>query len=105
MTKSVPDGLESRGKLLEALDAQHQPEVRHRHVVPVDRVGAGHGAAVVVDLVGDDLVALHVPVGPPFGGAAAAEAEDVTVEVPGGLDVVDREGQVEGGRGGGGGQS
>ena len=65
----------------------------------VDRVGAGHGVEVVVDLVGDDLVAVDIPVGPTLGGAAAAEAEDLAVEVAGGIDVVNGEGEVKGGQG------
>ena len=38
MTKSVPTAWSRAASSSEALDAQHQPEVRHGHVVPVDRV-------------------------------------------------------------------
>ena len=63
----------------------------------INWIGAGNRNLVVVDLVGDDLVSLDVPVGPAFGGASAAEAEDVTVEPPCGLDVMDWQCQVKGG--------
>ena len=62
----------------------------------VDRVGARDVVGVPVDLVGDDLVPVDVPVGPAVVGPTAVEAEHLTVEVPGGLDVVDRDREMEG---------
>src|SRR3954466_10840342 len=57
---------EAVGEFMELVDLQDEPEVRHRHVVPVDRV-------VVDALVRywskmcDDLVSAEVPVDPGVG--------------------------------------
>ena len=96
ITKSVPTCRESVGELLEALDREHEPEVRHRHLVTVHRVGAGDRGALPSDFVGDDLVALDVPVGPSGVGAATREPEDVAVELPRDVDVVHGDREVEG---------
>ena len=53
--------------------------------------GSGFGFAV-----GDDLVAEEVEVDPDVGAAAFRAAEDDSVEVARGGEVVDRKGYVEG---------
>lgn len=72
-------------------------EVRDRDIVAVDcvavRVGEVGGAGFEV---GDDLVAEEVEVDPMPGAAALGAAEDGAVEVAGGCEVVDGEGDVEG---------
>lgn len=69
----------------------------HRHVVAVHRVAAGVALGVGLRvLVDDQLVAEEVEVDPVLGGAAFAQAEDFAVEAPGGRQVVDRDGEVEG---------
>ena len=65
MTKSVPTCFELCSELLESFDTEHQAEVGDRHLMPVDGVGTGDGIEVSVDLVGNDLMAVEVPVGPP----------------------------------------
>jgi uncharacterized protein with PQ loop repeat len=81
------------GEFVEARDRQDQAEVRHRDVVAVDRVvdplGAPRGE------VGDELVAVQVPVDPGVGAATLFQAEHVAVEAARGGQVVDRHGQVE----------
>ena len=65
----------------------------HRNVVPVDRVV--NGCDPTGRQMGDDLVAVQVPVDPGLGAAALFEAEHLAVELAGGGQVVDRHRQVE----------
>jgi len=81
------------GELVELRHAQQQPEVRDRHVVPVDRVGDRRGARG--SKVGDELVPAQVPVGPGVGAAPRRAAKDVAVEGTRCVQVVHRHGQVE----------
>ena len=60
--------------------AQHQPEMRHRHVLAIDRIGrraarAGSGAKM-----GDDLMTVQVEVDPVVGAAPLRAAEQVAIE-------------------------
>src|SRR4051812_34551969 len=86
-------GAEPVGQLVELRDGQDQAEVRHGYVVAVDRVvdalGAGRGQ------VGDELVAVEVPVHPGVGAAALLETEYLAVETARGGQVVDGHGEVE----------
>jgi hypothetical protein len=73
-------------------------------VVAVDWVDSGGdvaGCGVGFE-VGDDLVAEEVEVDPSVGTAAFGTVQDGGVEVPGGREVVDGEGDVEGAEGHGG---
>ena len=80
---------------MEVVPVQHDAEVRHRHVVAVDLVvvvgGPGRGE------VGDDLVAEEVEVDPLGAGPAFRTAQQAAVERARRGEVVDREGEVEGG--------
>jgi hypothetical protein len=87
---------EPLGHLMEALDGEHEPEMRHRHPVPVHiAVADGPGAGRPV---GDELVAVEIPVHPVDVRAALGETEYAAVELAGARDVVDGNGQVEGGQ-------
>jgi hypothetical protein len=64
--------------------------------VPIHRVRPrDRSAAVPVDLVRDDLVPAHVPVGPPHVGPPPLKPEHLAVEVPRDLDVVHGNREVE----------
>lgn len=70
-----------------------------RHLVPPHQAGAG-GPWCLGHQVGHELVAPEVPVHPVVGAAPLGQAQDPTVEVAGGGQVVDGYGQVDGGSGG-----
>ena len=84
---------QSIGEFVELRNGQDHAEVRHRDVVPVDRVVDPR--RLVGRQVGDHLVAVQVPVDPGVGAAALRQAEDFAVEVAGGSQVVDGHRQVE----------
>jgi hypothetical protein len=80
---------------MEVVPVEHDAEVRHRDVVTVDRV-------VMVGRtrrgeVSDDLMAEQVEVDPLVARATFGAAEQFAIEPARGGEVVDREGEVEGG--------
>src|SRR3546814_8096873 len=81
---------------------QHDAEMRHGHVVAVDRVGVGAWACAGIEMR-DDLMAVEIEIDP-FGRAAAlAAAKHTAVKGARGGEIVTRKGEREkNGRGGGG---
>ena len=103
----MPAERRRRHELVPGLPVEHEAEVGHGHVIPVDEVRGrgldgvrGDADALRVE-VGDDLMAVEVEVDPGRVLPPDPAAEDPHVEGPGGLEVVHREGQVEDGRKGG----
>jgi len=85
------------GQLVEAVDVEEQPEVRHRDVVAVHRVRRRR-TRVAIHQVRDQLVAVEVPVDPAVGTPASRAAEHLAIEALRRSEVVDRDGQVEAGQ-------
>jgi hypothetical protein len=67
--------------------------VRHRYVVTVDGIVDPLGP--LRRHVRHELVAAQVPVDPGLGAAALLQAQDLAVELPRGVQIVDRHGEVE----------
>ena len=98
MTNFVPAARSRSASSWNSRDRQDQPEVRHRTSWPSTGLWTRCGAAGRE--VRDELVAVQVPVDPGVGAAALLEAEHLAVEAAGGVEVVDRHGEVEAGDGG-----
>jgi hypothetical protein len=77
---------------------QDDPEMRYRHFVAVNRVHHPITARPGLQ-VGNDLMAIEVEVDPGLGAPALWAAEQASVEGAGRREIVNREGEVEGGRG------
>ena len=101
MTNSVPAAVSRSARRLPVLERQHDAEVRHRHVVAVDRVGGPRGRGVGCEM-GDDLVAVEIEVDPLVAAAPFGAADRPAPERARGGEVVDREGEVERAEGHGG---
>ncbi len=80
ITNRTPKDLQSLGQRLPLLPGEHDTEVRHGHVVTVDRIGMrvllGRGLRM---LVNDQLMAEEVEVHPLRAGAPFRQAEHVAV--------------------------
>eukprot|EP00515_Schizochytrium_aggregatum_P017626 CAMPEP_0202101564 /NCGR_PEP_ID=MMETSP0965-20130614/3808_1 /ASSEMBLY_ACC=CAM_ASM_000507 /TAXON_ID=4773 /ORGANISM="Schizochytrium aggregatum, Strain ATCC28209" /LENGTH=307 /DNA_ID=CAMNT_0048670283 /DNA_START=384 /DNA_END=1306 /DNA_ORIENTATION=- len=91
------DLLEAGCEFVELGLGQHDAKVRHGHLVRVHWVEVAGGAVVRADVVANDLVAKEAVVNPLAGRLAALEAaQDGPVERAGCIEVVHREGEVEG---------
>ena len=93
ITNSTCAAAQSVSQLVELRNRQDNPEVGDRDIVPVDRIVNRLGAARRE--MGDDLVAVQVPVDPRRGAAALFETEYLAVKLAGGGKIVDRHREVE----------
>ncbi len=89
---------QSIGERLPVRHREHHPEMRHGHVMAVDRVRDGVGVRCVHAglQVGDDLVAEQVEVDPFRRAAPLRAAEQPAIEAPRRGEIVDGKGDVEG---------
>src|SRR6185503_5317395 len=78
-----------------ALHREHDPEVAHGHVVPVDHIGRER---VLLRHVGRELVPEEVEIDPALRAAPDRTAQQARVEGARRLDVAHGEGEVEGRR-------
>lgn len=90
---------ERRGKRLPGRPVQHEPEVADGDVVVIDGVG-GRGGHRVVHQVSRDLVTAEIKVDPSPVGAPDSGSEDLDVELAGGRQIIDGDGQMEARTGG-----
>ena len=74
MTKAMPAAFEPLGQRGPLGHFQHQPEMRHRHVLAIDRV-ACRAARRIGREMSDDLVAVEVEVDPALRAPALRAAE------------------------------
>ncbi|SBV34318.1 protein of unknown function [uncultured Sphingopyxis sp.] len=88
--------LQPLGERLPFGGRQHDAEMRHGHVMPVDRI-MRRPAARRIDAVRDDLVAVEIEVDPVGGAASFGTAENRSVEMARGIEVIDGKGDVKGG--------
>src|SRR4051794_38507023 len=78
---------------MELVDLEDEPEVRHRHVVAVDRVVD----ALVRDWrkMSDDLVSAEVPVDPSVGAATRRAPQRLPVELTRRVEIIDGHRQMK----------
>ena len=88
-------GLQALGEFVPLLHAEHDAEVAAGDVVAVNVARFGHRAFVGRE-VRDDLVAVEIEVHPMRAGAAFFAAEEIKIERAAGVEIVGREGEVEG---------
>ena len=74
---------------------QHEPEMRHRHVVAIDRVGSV-AADCIGSKVSDDLMTVEVEIHPVIGAPSLGTTEQIAIEPTRCAEVVDRERQMKG---------
>ena len=88
-----PGRSQAARELVELRDREDQAEMRNGHVVPVDRVV--HRLLPVRRQVRDELVAAQVPVDPGVRAATLLATDQLPIEDPCCVEVVDRHRQVE----------
>ena len=82
------------GERLPVFHRQHDAEMRHRHVMSVDRVRDRKRLGRRIEMR-DDLVAEQVEIDPVIGAAPLRATEHATVKGARGGEIVDREGEME----------
>lgn len=90
-----PSRLHPGGQRLPVGHAQHDAEVRHRHLMTVDRIAGRLRPGIGVE-VRDDLVPAKIEVDPVVAAAPLAAAQHVAIEGACRRQIVDRKGEVEG---------
>ncbi len=93
-SEARPRRLEPRRERMPVVPLEHDAEMRHRHVVPVDRIDDLDRRPSGIEMR-DDLVAVEIEIDPRFGTAALAAAEQPAIEFPRGIEIVDGKGEVE----------
>ena len=82
------------GQCLPLRHRQHHAEMRHGHIMPIDRIGRRNRAGIGVE-VRHDLVAVEIKVDPMFRTTALTAAKHAPVERAGGLKIMDGKGKVK----------
>src|SRR5262245_8680524 len=87
---------QARGEGLPVRHLEHHAEVRHGHVMAVDRVVRGPAGAVALHGVANELVPEEVEVDPVGRASTLGAAEDPAVECARAREVAHRDGEVKG---------
>ena len=81
------------GKFVELRYPQNHAKVRHRYVMPVNRVRRRCIRALYE--MGDDLVTVEIPVHPCRIGATHRTSEQLSVKVPSRVEIIDWDSEME----------
>lgn len=82
------------GQFLPLRHRQHHTEMRHGHIMSIDRIGRSHRARIGVEMR-HDLMAIKIKIDPMLRTAPLATAQHTPVKGAGGIKIMNGKGKVK----------